>query len=501
VWGLASALFAAILAARAQWSVGELWPSTAVHRLPSEPFASNVWATWFNSTSFVFDVEHGVTNGWTNHWMADIQVDRLATNLWGWWQSPAGRTNWAETNGLMAYDPGPDDFVFTQVFWIASTSIEWGETNLTLTGGAADRMAWESYEAGFERFAAAFGYAISAHEEGYEIEEEPWFVVTNTYYTTNLHRRVDVVGPRYYRSERDALVAAKQTIAALAPHHVIPCPSNGYETLAAWSEANPTNDFPPMWTPAGLVASNGLPAGWLTSTPWRFLHGEGTNVPQWDGVRRCLNCLVWTKRAAVWQGTNSYWNSQRSSGPHWGAEGYAYETYAEAVANAASNGPAPAPDYRIEGSGIGVYRGGHWSTEWPDEYPEGDPVLTGFHADASCGRGRLGTGTVANLRSATVEIYTRASAIGELDWGGDATWPTNGAWALAASLTAQANGVFVHGDWVGHAGLGHPGYAPEPPSDTNDPPAFTSASTNFGYLLSEPVIIFRHDVDGGLLFR
>jgi hypothetical protein len=510
--GLALAAFGAILAARAQWSTGDLWPSTAVYRLPPEPFASNAWATWYHSTSFVYDVAGGTTNGWTNQWLRDIQVDRKPTNLWLWWQSPAGATNWAETNGLTAYDPEIDEWVVTQVTSIAATFMEWGETNLVLTGGANDRMAWEGYEAGFERYAAVFGYALSTNEEGYSywtnsgapyyVDEEV-FVVTNTTYATNLHRRVDVQGPTYYRDERDAVIAGKALLSSLAPYHVIQSPSNGYATLEAWSEANPTSSFPPMWTAAGLVASNGLPTNWLSSTPWRYLHGEGTNVRQWQGVVDCLNCLVLTKAEGAWSTTNAHWNSARADSGNYDSEGFANETYGLACASALSNGPTVAALPYAMSANVGVQSYGFWSTEWPDRYPPDLPhsTIVGFHADAVCGRGRIGTGTVASLRAAAVEIYARASLVGDLDWGGDDVWPTNGAWKLAASVDAGAAGVDVQDDWVGHESLSRPGFAPEPPTDTNESPAFTSSQTNTGYQLSNPILIFDHRVEGGHRFQ
>jgi hypothetical protein len=322
------------------------------------------------------------------------------------------------------------------------------ETNLVLPVYAKDRAAWEAYEAMVERHAAVAG--------------------------TGDVRRIQLTGPQWYAYQRDALVASKAWIAAHCGEFVML--SNGFATLEAWSEANPTNDFPPLWTPEGLCVSNGLPTNWLSVTPWQYLYGEGTNTPQWDGVRRCLDSLRWTtiSNFGVWG------SSTGQANPY-------VQGWEQALEYAASNSG---------GSANMLVSGGRYSVaSWEYGLDESEVPAWGVLLGRYSGGGTVATQTVRNVRAAQVDVYLRCAAPG---WTNNVLagnpYPTN-LWTLAETLTATTGGVFfgttVHGE-------------PSALADWPDDPtagAGTNNATARGYILQGPVLVIRHDVTNGLRFR
>lgn len=458
-WAVGAVLFAGLLCARSQWSTtgdGAVWPSTNHYRFPATNaavLATNVW--WTQYQTIVTQRTALGTTWFTNRYAVDITIDRY-TN-----RATAG------TVTTTTYDGVWRNVGFGGIYELAVTnttndiSTTWWETNAPLAMQAKDRAEWEAWEAEVERVAAIDG--------------------------TGDVRRVDLEGPDFFRWGRSALLSRKITILLYAESFVIPC------DLAAYAQANPDAPFPPMWTPATILASNGLPADWLTNTPWRALYGEGTNVPQWDGVRRCFNAMRWTATNATMRGS---WTN--STMPYGEDEVVGDFFRAVDLANSNGTGDVGVPVYGLDtippaeaARPLGAFSR---SVTLYGYNPEALADQYGFRAYRGSAVGTVATGQTVTVRPAAIEVWTRARAPDStncvLDYHGAAGIATSH-WTKVEDIATDATGVYHGVTSLGHAGAAT--WCASPPSVTNE-------SAARGYLLEPPVLIFKHDVEGGFRF-
>jgi len=442
VWALGAALFLALLAARGQWSSG-IWPSKDNARV-ADPIrtATNIWATWITET--VTATRSNEVRRFTNHYLRNVVTDRLLAES----NSAPPGAEWS-TNSF-GEDVLTNAWVSLDLEYLNVIHRRWHQTNFALPLQAKDRAAWEAYMAQAERHRACYG--------------------------PGLVPRTNFSGPAFYRQNRDALVAAKAWIQAAAPLFVMVPP--GGQSLAAWSEANPASNFPPMWSAASLLDRSGLPSNWFSSTRWRELYGEGTNTLQWDGVKKCLDLMVWTAGEAYWTGGGSTGWYSRMYGEY-----EVHPSWDEALEFAASN-HSSGSDSAPGAWSVGSYENGFTT--------EGNPIM-GYVAQHGAAWAWLATGVVMAATSAcAVDVYVRASAAGPgasvLDYNGDTAIET-GKWSVAETLTPNSTGCYVSATQYGHPTLSKP--------HITETPAPLSGR---GYRLSNPAIVIRHDVSGGLKF-
>lgn len=437
-----SAFMALAASAAAQFST-DLWPTTNVFRSAESnlTLVTNVTVLAFTET-----VHEPTSTG------TAVYVTQFFHNIGEpvWWDAGTNEV-WA-TNFYRLLDPGgqvdpPWGQEWTGRVWATTQFLHraWHQTNLVLRLQARDRIAWEVWQAESERAAAA----------GLQTPCMPWF----------------------YRSLHTNLVAAKEWVLANAERFVI------QQDLSAWVASNGVDGFPPKWTAAGLLASNGLPADYLTNTPWRALVGEGTNGYGYDGLRACLTNLVWTDADVTW-----------SNGMSIAQQGYSYGWLGELIgAYDTWNDALMDTGHMVTNTDISV----------PHRATSGalaDLLPYAYSSDRAHFRA---WGTAPAGSACEGDLWARAAAWGR--FGGEVSWDANGdQWSAGVGVTtglllaatiakpAESNGVLSASVPAGASLAG--GTAPlEPNAEV--------PTRSRGWVTDYARWVLRWDVTNGFRFR
>lgn len=295
---------------------------------------------------------NGIAKAWpaTNHLRlpAPVSVSLYAIN----WTAVV--TNWATGSNVVTTQqfltdirPGQQSGSYTQnfLFYIAQTngqSVNWRpakaigsyvKTNLLLQ--ARDVWALESYLAMQER----------------------WSAIQSEYlYCSTIIPGHTPVEPRFYRSNRDALVFTKQWIQAAAPYFLRPPDIFNMADNLYSNQAQIETYSDGIVSITDMLAIDGLEATWGTDTGWRSLAQE------WEYVRDVLGAMMWIRSCRGW--------SQPAGWSSWDAYAAGYFTsvdgrrsWAETFLNYGNSGGGnPSVTYADSGfycwSGIYVEDGG-----------------------------------------------------------------------------------------------------------------------------------------------